>query len=486
MRRENPLKLQIRAYLCLYEYATMTPNQSPWIKQLKRTRPVVPLRGNMSANVVIVGGGIAGVTTAFFTLRDTDKSVVLVEADKIAHGATGHNAGQITSYFERPLSELVEEFGLTLAIDGQRSVESGWALLDQIIAEAKLCTPLYQFTGYTGLSSIEQVILHLKNNQYRVQGGLQTEAILIAEEWKERTDIPGEYQNLYSTTAHKDLLALLETDNPNYIASLSYKKGCMNSALFSEELIGYLIATYGNRFSFYEGSPVKTVRLAKNNATLEILAHTITADRVVLCTNGFSYFTIKNDAGAEIDTEFHHSIFGRIGYMSGYSEPLNNPPTAISYFPKNNTRIGDPTGESYFYLTRRPHEHEGTDSHNLICTGGPEKVLPTGAEYSRKDSCSEDALDLVDNFLRENFNKYPDKQTESAFCWHGLMGYTPNGIRRVGPEPCNPVLLYNLGCNGVGILPSIFGGKRISEYVRGGKISPSIFDPLSSTSDKTC
>ena len=140
----------------------MTPNHSPWIKQLNRTRPVMPLSKNMEADVAIVGGGIAGITTAFFTLRNTEKTVVLLEANKVAHGATGHNAGQIASYFERPLSELVEEFGLDLAIEGQRSVESAWILLDQIVAEAKLQTPLYRFTGYAGLSSFDQVILHLK------------------------------------------------------------------------------------------------------------------------------------------------------------------------------------------------------------------------------------------------------------------------------------------------------------------------------------
>lgn len=455
----------------------MLPNHSPWIKQLKRTRPVVPLDKNVHAGVAIVGGGIAGVTTAFFTLRETDKSVVLVEADMIAHGATGHNAGQITSYFERPLFDLVEEFGLELAIDGQRSVESAWVLLDQIVSEAKLQTPFYRFTGYAGLSSIEQLLVHLKNNRYRLQGGLQAEAIMVAEEWEGRKDIPEEYKDLYTVAAQKDLLTLLETNSSDYIASVAYQKGCMNSALFSEELIGYLIATYKDRFSFYEGSPVKTVRLQKTGGILDILNNTIEAERIVLCTNGFEYFTIKNEAGSEIDTKFHHLVTGRIGYMSGYVEPLNQPPTAISYFPKTNEHNGDPTGESYFYLTRRPHEHEGKDSYNLICTGGPEKVLPNGAGYSRQKPCSEEVRTVVDDFLRSNYDKYPNKETEYSFCWHGLMGYTPNGIRRVGPEPCNPVLLYNLGCNGVGILPSIFGGMRISRFLKGEEVELSIFDP---------
>lgn len=455
----------------------MIPNHSPWIKQLNRTRPVVPLDKNTSADVAIVGGGIAGVTTAFFTLRDTDKTVVLLEAGKVAHGATGHNAGQLASYFERPLYELVEEFGLELAIDGQRSVESAWILIDQIVAEAKLQTPIYKFTGYAGLSSFDQVMIHLKNNRYRVDHGLLPESIVLVEHWDRLTDIPKEFKDLYTVTPQADLLKLLETNNTDYIASLSYPKGCMNSALFVEELVGYLIATYKDRFSFYEGSPVKTVTLATDTAELEILTHKVECRRVVLCTNGFEYFTIKNSVGGEIDTKFHHLVTGRIGYMSGYIQPLDQPPIAISYFPKTDEQSKDPTGESYFYLTRRPHEHDGKNSYNLVCTGGPEKVLPNGAEYVQDDSCSEDAKDTINDFLRSSYGKHPSNEVEYAFCWHGLMGYTPNGIRRIGPEPCNQVLLYNLGCNGVGILPSIFGGIRISRFLKGEQVEQSIFDP---------
>ena len=453
----------------------MIPNHSPWIKELNRTRPVVPLDQPVQTEVAIVGGGIAGVTTAFFALQNTNKQVMLIEADKIAHGATGHNAGQVTSYFERPLAELVEEFGLELAIDGQRSVESAWNLMDEIINVAQLQTPLYRFTGYAGFSSAQQLLSHLKDNSCRLAGGLPVEDIIIAKEWNGLKDIPAEYNDLYSVAEQKDILALLETDNKDYIAVLSYQKGCTNSALFSEELIGYMIANYKDRFSFYEGSPVKTIRLNASGGVLEVLDYAIKAEQIVLCTNGFEHFTIINEAGPEIDTKFHATIAGRIGYMSAYIEPLNNPPTAISYFPKQK-ELNDPTGESYFYLTRRPHEHEGNKSYNLVCTGGPEKVLPNGADYVREDYCSEEIKTGVDNFLRDNHNNFLE-DSEYFFCWHGLMGYTPNGVRRVGPEPLNPVLLYNLGCNGVGILPSIYGSKRISGFLNDEAMARSMFDP---------
>jgi glycine/D-amino acid oxidase-like deaminating enzyme len=170
-------------------------------------------------------------------------------------------------------------------------------------------------------------------------------------------------------------------------------------------------------------------------------------------------------------------IAGRIGYMSGYVEADHHAPTAISYFSKENASTNDPTGESYYYLTRRPHDPGDGKAYNLLCTGGPERILPEGAPYSRKDTCSEEMREVIDSFLSTNYQKHPAEIVTYDFCWHGLMGYTPNGVRRVGPEPCNPVLLYNLGCNGVGILPSVYGGERIAKWLRGDTPAPSMFDP---------
>lgn len=456
----------------------MIPNRSPWIHQLRRTRPVVSLTGDAQADVVVVGGGIAGVATAYFALKHTDQSVCLLEADKIAHGATGHNAGQLTSYFERPLKELVEEFGLTAACEGQRSVESAWALIEEIVNEAKLATPMYRFTGYTGIANMDVLVTHLEENRLRQEGGLQPQPVLVSSSWAYKDEIPAAYAGLYDFAEHDAVLSLIESRSDSHIACASSEKGCMNSALFSEELIGYLIATYPDRFSFHEGSPVKTVRLVEGGAELSVLEYTVRAGRVVLCTNGFENFHIDNAVGQDIDPSFHANVFGRIGYMSAYLEPQKHPPTAISYYLQESiTNEQDQAGEIYFYLTRRPYAHEGSTAYNLVCTGGPEKVLPNDAIYSRDDYCSFDVKIAIDEFLRSTYDKYPEGDTDHQFCWHGLMGYTPNRVRRIGPEPVNPTLLYNLGCNGVGILPSIYGGRRIAQFLNGEEVEPSIFDP---------
>lgn len=454
----------------------MLENRSPWLTQLDRTRDEVPLAGDHAADVAIVGGGIAGIVTAYFTLRDTGNSVALLEADRVAHGATGHNAGQVTSYFERGFASIAEEFGLELAADGQRSVEGAWSLIDGIIADANLTTPVYRFTGYAGCSTLSQVLTHLENNRLRALGGLPNESVMLAEEWRQGVEIPAQYDGLYTLMPANEVRSLLQTKDESYVAVIGYPKGCMNSARFTEELAAHLLAAYPDRFALYERTPVTTVRLGKGSVTLETAAGTVRAGRCVLATNGFERFSIANEAGPDIDPSFHHDVMGRIGYMTGYLESAGAPPTAISYFPSVAEGSEDPTGEAYYYLTRRPHA-SGGEQFNLLCAGGPDAVLPNQALYERSGPGREDMQERIDEFLRATYQPHPGDTVEYAFTWHGLMGFTPSGIRRVGVEPRNPALLYNLGCNGVGILPSVYGASRIARLLAGEELPSSIFDP---------
>jgi hypothetical protein len=58
------------------------------------------------------------------------------------------------------------------------------------------------------------------------------------------------------------------------------------------------------------------------------------------------------------------------------------------------------------------------------------------------------------------------------------MGYNDGGVRVVGVHPHHPGLLYNLGCNGVDFLPSIYGGARVARLLAGEHLRRSIFDPV--------
>ncbi len=450
-------------------------NRSPWITHLARTRPIHTINSDRVTDIAIVGAGIAGVATTYFILKNTSIEVILVEGGKVAHGATGHNAGQLLSYFEKPFVEMVKEFGLEQAADAQNSFDSAWVLLESMIKELDIQTPMYRFTGYAGLTSEERILQYLNDNAWRKKAHVPLEQMVIANDAPIAAKIPKQYASLYELAPQKYILEKLETEDPQYIAMLKNNRGCMNSARFSEEVVSILLKKYPERFTLTEDTPARKVTLGKDETRLTTGHGLITAAKTILCTNGFEYLSIENEYGAAIDTKFHHTVNGVIGYMAGYVLPQDMPPAGLSYIltAPPNAKTGDP----YFYVTRRPHEGELREPASLLCIGGPDYDLPDRARYEREADYFKTAEQEIDEFVQTTYEDPALHGAKPEFRWQGLMGYTPNRVRLIGAEPCNSRLLYNLGCNGIGLLPSIFGGSRIAKLIAGEHLSPSIFDP---------
>jgi glycine/D-amino acid oxidase-like deaminating enzyme len=340
-----------------------SPNLSPWLKELKSIRPTNVLNRDVITEVAIVGGGIAGVTTAFYILRDTRKKVLLLEAGKIANGATGHNAGQLVAEFEKSFTDIAKEYGVELACRAQDELLQTWDLIEEIFKEAQLKTPYFKFAGHYGLASVEEILEFLSTKKIEKEYGLKTENLLVADLPEVLDKIPAEYQEFYVVIPHQKVLEEMETNNKNYIAYTASLKGCMNSALFTEELAGYLLKKYPERFELYEKSKVNKVVLKKKNASILVGDNLVECEKVVLCTNGFEQFKINNLEGKDIDAKYHENVYGIVGYMAGYKEDSAKPPGALAYFSGKTLNIDDP----YFYLTRRPYQENVDNKYNLVC-----------------------------------------------------------------------------------------------------------------------
>lgn len=68
------------------------------------------LQGSVECDVMVVGGGITGVTTALL-LAQQGRKVVLLEAETIGSGSTGHSTGNLYATASRGLSGIASHWG---------------------------------------------------------------------------------------------------------------------------------------------------------------------------------------------------------------------------------------------------------------------------------------------------------------------------------------------------------------------------------------
>lgn len=69
------------------------------------------LKEDIECDYLIVGGGIAGVSTAYFLSKSGAKNIVLIEKNEVASGATGKAAGSLVVRGESDLADYIEIHG---------------------------------------------------------------------------------------------------------------------------------------------------------------------------------------------------------------------------------------------------------------------------------------------------------------------------------------------------------------------------------------
>ena len=69
-------------------------NRAPWLEGAPADEPAPPLARDLDVDVAIIGGGFTGVSTAYhLSRRFPERGVALLEAVRLANGASGRNGG---------------------------------------------------------------------------------------------------------------------------------------------------------------------------------------------------------------------------------------------------------------------------------------------------------------------------------------------------------------------------------------------------------
>jgi glycine/D-amino acid oxidase-like deaminating enzyme len=86
------------------------------------------LQKNMNADVLVVGGGVTGITTAYL-LKKAGLTVILIERERVASIDTGHTTAHLTYVTDVQLQQLVRNIGKDHA---QAAWDAGAAAIDEI------------------------------------------------------------------------------------------------------------------------------------------------------------------------------------------------------------------------------------------------------------------------------------------------------------------------------------------------------------------
>lgn len=397
---------------------------SPWIAELDQFS-FPKLRKALITDVIIVGGGISGILTAYFLLKLTQVRVAVLDSGEIGGGATGRNAGLLVNGFEMGLPEMVQTFGTTQTKSAILAGEMGIRLLRTISQSLPVPTiggPLSYYLYYTNVK------LALRHRALVRDAGEMVEKLFHFVDprasGEERID-----------KRKMDSIGFPRPELIQYVARFG-RCYLINARQFTRQLARKIMHEYGSRVQVFESSSVSCLSPEQLGFLGRCRGWRVRASNVVLCTNGYHLDqAVSRMAKTIMPTE---------EYLKAVLQPHLSPDSAWVWY------TGE-TDDEIAYRSSRTWRGE-----SLQITGGKGGTrgrLPTKG-----------------------------KSVTGAYAWSGLQGYTSTGVRLITEDADTPRCYLNMGCNGIGMALAAYGAQRIAQMVRGDALPINLFGGPASVS----
>jgi glycine/D-amino acid oxidase-like deaminating enzyme len=387
-------------------------NRSLWIAQTGDYTPQPALKGAITADLAIIGGGFTGTSTAYhFSERYPNKRVVLLEAKTLANGASGRNGGLMLNWLA-----ITGDYGAELTARIYHTTQSAIDTIESIIARHKLPVSYRKggtITAYTDPKRAEEA--HAEVEYYRSIG--------VPEEFwpADKLKLQGVYGAVY---------------DPN--------SGQINGAQLVRGLRPVLL---GRGVEIYENTPVQAIREG-GEIVLTTPEGAVRAKAIVIATNGYT-----GKLGYFRDALFplHSHVFAtaplsdeqraRFGWeIAGFSDDLDR----ISYgaFTDDGHLVfGGGSNQSYAYLFKNRTAYPGTPD---SAAGAFRKMRGTLADYLPETQ----ALPL-------------------AYRWTGTLGITLNRHALMGVRGDHRNIYYAIGYCGHGVTLANLAGQVLTDLYSG-------------------
>jgi gamma-glutamylputrescine oxidase len=376
-------------------YYAATANPAP-------TQP--PLRGEVSADLVVVGGGCTGLSAALHA-AERGLSVVLLEGGRIGWGASGRNGGQMIPGLRKGAAELTRAYGAERASAlFHLALEARSLVLDLIQRHAIACD--LKTTGHL-LAAVKASDLHNMDEEL-------------------------EYLTRVMGYAHAERLderqARAQVDTPYHGGLLDRMGGHLHPLNYT---LGLADAARAAGVTLYEQSEAIGLETAPGRVRVTTAEGAVTARHAIL-------------AGDALLTGLAPRVNSRIMPVANYivaTEPLGDEARRLI-----------------------PHDVAVSDSRfvvNYYRLSADGRLLFGGGERYTRDP-PPDIAGFVRPFMERTFPQLRGRPITHA--WGGLVSITNTRLPHVGREG---EVLFAHGYSGMGVILSTLAGKLLVEALAG-------------------
>jgi len=365
------------------------------------------LATDISTDILVVGGGISGLTTAYCLAKEGRK-VVLVEDGFIGSGETGRTTAHITCALDDRYLELEKTFGEETA---RLAANSHMAAIEWISNTIKL----------------HKIDCHFK----RVNGYL----FLHSSDTKETLD------QEYKATRNAGLI----TEMLNQVPSVAAQEGSWCIKFPDQGQFHILLYLKGLADAYLKaGGKIYTQTRAEKITEKGAIANgfKINANHIVVATN-----TPVNDL-----VTMHTKQWSYRTYVIAGKVPKGRLPYSLWW----------DTGDLDSQWITQPYHYvrleEFNDQYDMLIAGGEDHR--TG-QADNEDIKEEDRYDKLEKWTRKRF---PDMET-IEFKWSGQVMEPLDSLAYIGKNPGNDNIYIITGDSGNGITHGTLGGIIIRDII---------------------
>jgi gamma-glutamylputrescine oxidase len=373
------------------------------------------LSSDCDAKVCVIGGGLAGLSTAL-GLAERGVSVVLLEAEQVGWGASGRNGGFVSSGFSKSALELAASLGEDHAKRLYQLTQQAFDLVQARIATTEETIAQDQ-TGTLTVSWFDDApgVRHYVDEMQRIFGE-------ELEFWpREKVNAAYLTKRYYDGFLKPKTLRFQSLNYALHVARMAVNKGA----------------------SIFEQSPVNRVTPKGDRWCIETDRARVNADHVVYATSGYI---------GSLHGKLSRATLPVATYVL-LTEPLGD---------KLQTAVRSPYGVSDNRFSSTYYRVVGDQQ--LLWGGRVSMFQPRGDKLKRL---------MVNDLL----SVYPQLAgVRGQVAWGGLMGYARHKMPQIGH--LRPGEWYCQGFGGHGMVTTTMGGELVAAAIASDDERFRLFEPF--------